>query len=160
VDSTSAAPGKIGASMSEDGYFPRASILRRVQGERAVGLLYGQRALMLGAMSSPLSYYGTTRHTYAKARPFQRLAHTGKVFETVFFGSREEADQALAFVRRMHEKVKGTLPEELGPWPAGTPYSAFEPELMLTGVVAPIFDSARRDVAGLHPLRRAVRDAA
>ena len=85
-------------------------MLRRVQGERSVGLLYGQRALMLGAMTSPLSYYGTTRHTYAKAKPFQRLVHTGKVFETIFFGTREDADTALAFVRRMHEKVKGTLP--------------------------------------------------
>jgi uncharacterized protein (DUF2236 family) len=118
-------------------------MLRRVQGERSVGLLYGQRALMLGAMASPLSYYGTARHTYAKAKPFQRLAHTGKVFEAIFFGSREEADKALAFVQRMHEKVKGTLPEDLGPWPAGTPYSAFDPELMLAGVVAPAFDSAQ-----------------
>jgi uncharacterized protein (DUF2236 family) len=129
--------------VSEDGYFPRGSMLRRVQGERSVGLLYGQRALMLGAMTSPLSYYGTARHTYAKAKPFQRLVHTGKVFETIFFGTREDADKALAFVRRMHEKVKGTLPEALGPWPAGTHYSAFDPELMLAGVVAPAFDSAQ-----------------
>src|SRR3954469_4111603 len=99
--------------MDRGGYFPRESMLRRVQGERAVGLLYGQRALMLGAMSSPLSYYGTARHTYAKQKPFQRLAHTGKVFETVFFGSRAEADKALAFVAKMHERVRGALPEDL-----------------------------------------------
>ena len=126
-----------------DGYFPRgASVLRRVQGERAVGLLYGQRALMLGAMMHPLAYYGTSAHTSAKERPFQRLAHTAKVFETVFFGTREEADKALGFVRRLHERVRGTLPEDLGPWPAGTPYSARDPEEMFWGVVAPVFDSA------------------
>jgi len=129
--------------MASDGYFPRAtSILRRVQEERAVGLLYGQRALMLGAMASPLAYYGTAAHTAAKAKPFQRLVHTAKMFEAVFFGTTEEADRALAFVRRLHQRVRGTLPEALGPWPAGTPYSALDPELMLTGVVAPTFDSA------------------
>ena len=127
-----------------DGYFPRgASVLRRVQGERAVGLLYGQRALMLGAMMHPLAYYGTSAHTSAKERPFQRLAHTARVFETIFFGSREEADRALAFVHRLHERVRGTLPEDLGPWPAGTPYSALDPEEMFWGVVAPVFESAQ-----------------
>ena len=129
--------------MSGDGYFPReTSILRRVQEERAVGLLYGQRALMLGAMASPLSYYGTAAHTAAQAKPFQRLTHTAMMFEAVFFGSSDEADKALAFVERLHRRVKGKLPQALGPWPAGTPYSAFDPELMLTGVVAPTFDSA------------------
>lgn len=126
------------------GYFPRGrSMLRRVQGERAVGLLYGQRALMLGAMMHPLAYYGTSAHTAAKQRPFQRLAHTGKLFEKVFFGTREEADEALAFVRHLHERVQGTLPHDLGPWPAGTPYSANDPEEMLWGVVGPTFDSAQ-----------------
>ncbi len=125
------------------GYFGRDSTLWRVQRERAVGMLYGQRALMLGAMSAPLAFYGTSAHTKAASRPFQRLAHTAKLFETVFFGTREEADAALAFVRRLHERVRGTLPRDLGPWPAGTPYSALDPELMLTGVVAPTFDSAR-----------------
>ena len=128
----------------DDGYFPRGrSMLRRVQGERAVGLLYGQRALMLGAMMHPLAYFGTSAHTSAKQRPFQRLAHTGKVFETIFFGSREEADKALAFVHQLHRRVRGKLPEPLGPWPAGTPYSALDPEEMLWGVVATTFDSAR-----------------
>ncbi len=129
--------------MADYGYFPReTSLLRRVQEERAVGLIYGQRALMLGAMTSPLSFYGTAAHTAAKLKPFQRLVHTAKMFEAVFFGSKAEADKALAFVRRLHERVKGTLPNDLGPWPAGTAYSALDPQLMLTGVVAPTFDSA------------------
>lgn len=127
-----------------DGYFPPGeSILRRVQDERAVGMLYGQRALMLGAMASPLSYFGTSAHTAAKMKPFQRLVHTAKMFEAVFFGTREEADKALAFVHRLHQRVRGTLPHDLGPWPAGTPYSALDPQLMLEGVVAPTFDSAQ-----------------
>lgn len=129
--------------MAADGYFPReSSLLRRVQEERAVGLIFGQRALMLGAMTSPLAYYGTAAHTTGKLKPFKRLTHTAQMFEAVFFGTTEEADQALAFVRRLHERVKGRTAHDLGPWPAGTPYSALDPDLMLKGVVAPTFDSA------------------
>lgn len=125
----------------DDGYFPRGrSTLRRVQGERAVGLLYGQRALMIGALH-PLNFIGTTESTYAREMPFQRLAHTGAVFEAIFFGARAEADQALARVRRLHERVRGEIPAAAGPYPAGTPYSATDPELMLW-TVAVMMDSA------------------
>ena len=73
--------------MSEAGYFPReTSVLRRVHEERAVGFLFGQRALMLGAMTAPLAYYGTASHTAARQTPFQRLVHTAHMFEAVFFG--------------------------------------------------------------------------
>jgi uncharacterized protein (DUF2236 family) len=125
----------------EDGYFPRgASILRRVQEERSVGLLYGQRALCIGALN-PRNYVGTSEHTAAKLTPFKRLAHTGKWFEAVMFGSRDEADRVLAAVHRMHRRVHGRLPEDAGPFPAGTPYDAFDPELMLW-TVAVAMDSA------------------
>src|SRR5437764_12271710 len=69
------------ACMSDDGYFPRAtSILPRVHDARAVGLLYGQRALAIGAIA-PLNYIGTREHTRALDKPFQRLTHTAKAFE-------------------------------------------------------------------------------
>jgi uncharacterized protein (DUF2236 family) len=126
--------------MADEGYFPRGSILRRVHSERAVGLLYGQRALAIGAIN-PLAFVGTWEHTGARLLPFQRLAHTAKAFEKIFFGSRAEADAVLAAVRRMHEKVRGALREDAGITPAGTPYSAFEPELMLW-TVAVAADSA------------------
>jgi uncharacterized protein (DUF2236 family) len=123
------------------GYFPAGeSVLRRVHGERAVGLNYGQRALMLGA-AHPVNFIGTQANTRSGSRPFLRLAHTAKVFETVFFGTRAEADRALAFVERMHERVRGEIPEAAGRWPAGTPYTAFDPALMLW-TVAVIADSA------------------
>ena len=144
---------------ADDGYFPRGrSPLRRVQGERAVGLVYGQRSLMLGALQ-PLAYAGTLLHTRHRESPFRRLVQTARVFEAVFFGSRDEADRALAAVGRMHDRVEGELPERVGPHPAGTAYSAYRPELMLEGVVAPMFDSARvlyEDF--VRPLSSAERD--
>jgi uncharacterized protein (DUF2236 family) len=125
-----------------DGYFPRdKSILRRVHEERLVGLLYGQRALAIGAIM-PANFLGTILHSRALDKPFQRLAHTGKAFETIYFKSRAEADAVLAIVRRLHEPVQGTLPEPVGPLPAGTSYSALDPELMLW-TVAVIADSAQ-----------------
>ena len=123
------------------GYFPRGeSVLRRVQGERAVGLLYGQRALLIGALD-PRNYIGTARHSRYREQPFRRLAATGKMFESVFFGDREEADRVLAVVARMHSAVEGELGEQAGTFGPETPYAAFDPELMLW-TIAVAADSA------------------
>lgn len=128
--------------MESDGYFPRGcSVLRRVHDERLVGLFYGQRALCIGALA-PLNYVGTSRHSSGKLAPFRRLVRTAKAFEAIFFGSRAEADRVLAGVRQMHQRVEGVLPADAGPVAAGTPYSAFDPDLMLW-TVAVIADSAQ-----------------
>jgi uncharacterized protein (DUF2236 family) len=114
---------------------------RRVHGERSVGLLYGQRALLIGALE-PLTYTGTMLSTSAGDHPFTRLARTAKIQETVFLGTKAEADKALAAVHRLHERVQGELPEAAGAHPAGSAYSAFDPELMLW-TLAVIADSGR-----------------
>jgi uncharacterized protein (DUF2236 family) len=123
-------------------YFPPGrSMARRVQGERSVGLLYGQRALLIGALE-PLTYTGTMLSTRSGDYPFERLARTAKIQETIFLGTKAEADEALAKVHRLHERIKGMLPEPAGAHSAGTPYSAFDPELMLW-TLAVIADSGR-----------------
>jgi uncharacterized protein (DUF2236 family) len=129
--------------MSDDIYHfpPGHSMARRVHGERSVGLLYGQRALLIGALE-PLTYTGTMLSTKSGDRPFERLARTAKIQETVFLGTREEADEALAAVHRIHTRIKGTLPEAAGAHPAGSAYSAFDPQLMLW-TLAVIADSGR-----------------
>jgi len=106
-----------------------------------VGLLYGQRALLIGALE-PLTYTGTMLSSAAGDHPFTRLARTAKIQETVFLGTREEADKALTAVHRLHERIKGELPETAGAHPAGSAYSAFDPELMLW-TLAVIADSGR-----------------
>jgi len=141
------------------GYFPAGrSMLHRVHAERAVGLFYGQRALCIGALS-PLNYVGTSEHTAAKATPFKRLAHTASWFEAVMLGPRAEADEVLAAVHKMHQRVRGTLPEQAGPHPAGTLYDAFDPALMLW-TIAVMMDSAERFFDLLvRPLRVEEREA-
>jgi uncharacterized protein (DUF2236 family) len=126
----------------EEHYFPPGrSIARMVHGERPVGLLYGQRALLIGALE-PLTYTGTMLSTRSADHPFKRLARTAQVQEQIFLGTRAEADEALAVVHRLHETIKGELPEAAGNHPAGTSYSAFDPELMLW-TLAVIADSGR-----------------
>lgn len=108
--------------------------------ERAVNLLYGQRALMVGALQ-PVAFIGTTQRSKAHNTPWKRLVHTAEMFDAVFFGTREEADRALAFTRRLHERVVGEIGVQAGPYGPNTRYSALDPELMLW-VTAPVFDSA------------------
>jgi uncharacterized protein (DUF2236 family) len=128
--------------MSETGFFPSgASMLRTVVEERAVGLLWGQRSICVGAVA-PLNSAGTIRHTKGLLRPFDRFRVTGKMFEAVIFGSRLEAEAALAITREKHEPVRGSLPEDIGSLPAGTEYSANDPEAMLW-TIAVMFDSAQ-----------------
>jgi uncharacterized protein (DUF2236 family) len=131
---------------------------RRVHGERSVGLLYGQRALLIGALE-PLTYTGTMASTKSAEWPFTRLARTAKIQETVFLGTRAEADKALGAVHRLHERIKGELPEAAGAHPAGAAYSAFDPELMLW-TLAVIADSGRAMYeAMVRPLSAPEREA-
>lgn len=140
-----------------DGYFPSGSMLRFVQSHRAVGQTYGQRALIIGA-THPVPYVGTSASTHAKERPFGRLASTAKVFETIFFESRAESDQVLRRVEAMHHKVRGRLEQDEGGYPAGTPYDAFDPDLMFW-TMAMLADSSRVAFETLvRPLSRGERE--
>ena len=146
--------------MSDDRYYfpPGRSLARRVHGERSVGLLYGQRALLIGALE-PLTYTGTMLSTGSGDHPFTRLARTAKIQETVFLGTRAEADKVLDAVHRLHERIKGALPEAAGAHPAGATYSAFDPELMLW-TLAVIADSGRAMYETMvQPLNEGEREA-
>lgn len=143
---------------ADHGYFPRGSMLRRVQGERAVGLLYGQRALIIGALDAR-NYVGTATHSRYRTEPFKRLAATGKMFETIFFGSREQADKVLAVVETMHGRVEGELGEDSGGFAPGTPYAAFNPELMLWTIAVAAESSAAVYELLVRPLRTRELDA-
>jgi len=135
-----------------DGYFTDDSILRRIHRERALALS-GPRALLMQA-AHPLAVSGLLAHTDALEDPYERLARTAQVLSTIGFGSREDADRITRRVRAMHATVRGTLKESVGPYPAGTPYRADDPELLLW-VLFTLVDSAlvvyRKYVAGLDP---------
>jgi uncharacterized protein (DUF2236 family) len=125
--------------MSRDGYFTDESMLRRVNGERVLALA-GPRALLMQA-AHPLAVAGLLAHSTALDEPYERLARTAQVLNAIGFGSRDDADRVTARVRAMHRRVRGALPQAVGPYAAGTPYRADDPELLLW-VLFTLVDSA------------------
>jgi len=121
------------------GYFSDDSMLRRVHRERAVALS-GPRALLMQA-AHPLAVSGLLAHSTTLDEPYDRLARTAEVMSTIGFGPREDADRLTAHVRAMHRRVRGRIREAAGPYPAGTPYAADDPELLLW-VLFTLVDSA------------------
>jgi uncharacterized protein (DUF2236 family) len=122
-----------------NGYFDDSSILRRIHRERAVALS-GPRALLMQA-AHPLAVSGLLAHSTALEEPYERLARTSEALSTIGFGSRIEADEVGRHVRAMHRRVRGRLPQAVGPYPAGTPYRADDPDLLLW-VLFTLVDSA------------------
>ena len=113
----------------EESYFTDDSMLRRVHRERAIALS-GPRALLMQA-AHPLAVSGLLSHSGSLDDPYDRLARTAEVMSTIGFGSRQEADRVTRQVRSMHRRVRGTLKAKVGPYPAGTPYRADDPDLLL-----------------------------
>ncbi|MGH2942897.1 MAG: oxygenase MpaB family protein [Solirubrobacteraceae bacterium] len=122
-----------------DSYFDDSSMLRRLHRETAVALS-GPRALLMQA-AHPVAFEGFFAHTGALDAPYERLARTAEVMSTIAFGTRADADRALRRVRAMHGRVRGELEHPAGRFPAGTPFAADDPELLLW-VLATLVDSA------------------
>jgi uncharacterized protein (DUF2236 family) len=114
------------------GYFDDDAMLRRVHRESVVALA-GPRALLMQA-AHPVAFAGFFAHTGALDEPYERLARTAAVLDTIVFGSRQAADRATRRVRAMHGRVRGVTPD-------GTPYAADDPELLLW-ILACLVDSA------------------
>lgn len=120
-------------------YFTDDSMLRRVLREQVLAFA-GQRTLLMQA-SHPVAYAGFFAHTGALDEPYERLNRTAAVMNTVAFGSKADADRVTRRVRAMHRRVRGVLAGPAGRFPAGTPYAADDPVLLLW-VLATLVDSA------------------
>ena len=123
----------------DSGYFRDDSVIRRVYRERALALA-GPRALLMQA-AHPLAVAGLLAHTGALDAPYERLERTAEVMSTIIFGSRADADRATRRVRQMHRRVHGSLASDAGPYPAGKPYRADDPELLMW-ILYTLVDSA------------------
>ena len=119
-----------------DGYFTDDSMLRRVNREYAL-VLAGPRALLMQA-AHPLAVSGLLAHTQSIDEPYERLARTAEVMSTIGYGSREDADRVTAIVRAQHARVRGKLVNAVGPYPAGTPYAADDPDLLMWVLFTPV----------------------
>jgi uncharacterized protein (DUF2236 family) len=123
----------------QDGYFDPGGAARAVSRELAL-MLGGGRALLL-QVAHPLVAAGVAAHSGYRDNPWKRLEGTMNAVWAIVFGSRAQADRAARRVRAMHGKVRGHTTEPMGPYPAGTVYSALDPELLLW-VHATLVDTA------------------
>ena len=119
------------------GYFNETSPLRELAGHRLRGLA-GPRALLMMA-AHPVAFAGFFAHTGALADPYARLERTARVMDAIAFGTRAEADRLTRRVRRSTAGC-GHPPRARGRFPAGTPYRADDPELLLW-ILAALADS-------------------
>jgi len=143
--------------VDHDRYFSDDAMIRRVLGEYAVALS-GPRALLMMA-AHPVAFEGFFMSTGALDDPYARLRRTAVVVDEIVWGSRVKADAYTARVRAAHATVRGTIPDDAGPFPAGTRYAADDPELLLW-VLACLVDAADRLYrAYVGPLGRDDRDA-
>lgn len=115
---------------STDGYFPPESVIRRLGNSPLVPVLGGGPSVLL-QMAHPLVAAGVVEHSDYRHDLWRRLFRTLRALYLIAFGTKDEADRAGEAVQKVHAVVQGTTKRRLGRFPAGTPYSAVEPELML-----------------------------
>jgi uncharacterized protein (DUF2236 family) len=115
---------------SRDGYFAPESVIRRVGNSPLVPLLGGGAAVLL-QVAHPLVAIGVTEHSDYRSELWRRLRRTLSALYLIVYGNRAEAERAGQIVQSVHARVHGRTPWALGPFPAGTAYSASDPALML-----------------------------
>lgn len=119
----------------------RSNVGRRINAERLV-LLGWSRAILL-QLAHPLIAAGVYEHSAFRSSPavaIGRLHHTVKSMLSLAFGDEASQAHTLDAIRAIHRRINGRLPEGVGPFPAGTPYSAEDPALVLW-VHATLMDS-------------------
>jgi uncharacterized protein (DUF2236 family) len=132
---TRRAPGQLERSHAErlasrDGYFAPESVIRRLGNTPVTPFLAGGAAVLL-QMAHPLVAAGVSEHSDYRSDLWRRLGRTLRTLYLITYGSKTEADQAAAAVQAAHSRIVGTTSTQLGRFPAGTNYSAADPDLML-----------------------------
>jgi uncharacterized protein (DUF2236 family) len=100
---------------------------------REVVVLLGWAPAILMQFAHPLVAAGVADHSDFSTGGLARLARlrgTVGAMLSLTFGTRPEALGAARGINRIHDRVNGRLREAAGIFPAGTPYSAHDPELL------------------------------
>jgi uncharacterized protein (DUF2236 family) len=85
-------------------------------------------------LAHPLIAAGVYDHSSFRATPWaaaSRLHSTIRAMLALSFGTDAEREHALHGIRTIHTRVHGQLRETVGPFPAGSAYSAEDPALVL-----------------------------
>jgi uncharacterized protein (DUF2236 family) len=110
------------ATATDTGLHGPDSIVWRVHGDAAM-LIGGLRALLLQTLH-PLAMAGVGDHSDYRRDPWGRLHRTGRFIAATTYGTTATAEQSIARVRSIHERVEGVAPD-------GRRYRATDPHLLL-----------------------------
>ncbi len=132
-------------------WFEEGAEIRQVHGDASM-FTGGIRALLLQSLH-PLAMAGVMDHSGFEGDPWGRLQRTSYFLAVTTFGTTADAEQMVAAIRRVHERVVGTAPD-------GRAYAASDPHLLRWVHVAEI-DSflAAHQRYGAAPLDQEGRDA-
>jgi uncharacterized protein (DUF2236 family) len=95
--------------------------IRRVHGDSAM-FVGGLRALLLQTLH-PLAMAGVAEHSDYRSDPWGRLQATSRFLAVTTYGAAADAERAVARVRGVHRRVRGTAPD-------GRRYQANDPHLL------------------------------
>ena len=124
--------------MMADLTFSPESSLWRINRELVLSLS-GGRAVLL-ELAHPLIAEGVRQHSDVQAGQLGRLYRTARAATDLTFRDVGSARRAARHIHRRHQPVRGAMPEGVGPFDRGTPYSANDPFLKLW-VLATLIDS-------------------
>jgi len=169
LDAAGRVRGRIGAAIVERVVGPQAPSRPRPPArsagerwfaeDRPIRVVHSDSAMFIGAIRAlllqslhPLAMAAVAQHSDYRGDPWGRLQRTSHFVGVTTFGRTVEAQQAIARVRAIHQRVTGTAPD-------GRPYAASDPHL-LTWVHIAEADSFLRAHAcfGTQPLDQAGRD--
>lgn len=102
-------------------------LLRHV-GAEPVMFLGAQRALLL-QIAHPLVGTAVDDHSGFRAQPVRRLWSTADAMLCMVWGDASQAEAARQRILGIHDRVHGTLLDDVGDRPAGTAYSAHDQQL-------------------------------
>ncbi|MEV7430398.1 MULTISPECIES: oxygenase MpaB family protein [unclassified Nocardioides] len=131
-------------------WFEADSAIARVHGDASM-FVGGIRALLLQTLH-PAAMRAVSEHSGFRGDMWGRLARTSTFLAVTTFGHADDAQQAVDVVRRIHDRITGTMPD-------GTPYAASDPHLLRWVHVAEV-DSflLAHTTYGAEPLDQAGRD--
>ncbi len=111
------------------GYFGPQSVTWKVMRESVLIVGIARAALM--QLAHPLIAQAGHEHSSFLTNPTARAETTVRLGHMLVFGSKKTAQEAARTIHRAHRHVHGRLPVETEAFAAGTPYHAYDPELLL-----------------------------
>jgi uncharacterized protein (DUF2236 family) len=102
-------------------WFTEGDPIWRVHADTSM-FIGGIRALLLQSLH-PVAMLGVSEHSGFRSDPWGRLQRTSRFIATTTYGNENDAEQSIAIVRAVHDRVRGTTP-------SGVPYRADDPHLL------------------------------